>query len=263
MASRPTAAADPSSSRWRAYARIAQLALLFAVHVAPHLIARRGGRPSPWPRRFLTRAAHIAGTRVELAGRPLEPHSLVIANHTSWLDILILGGAAGTRFVSKAEVERVPLIGWLSDQNKTLYIDRAERSDAHGQVRRIAAALATPQPLAVFPEGTTGNGRALLAFRSTLLHAVAPPPPGTTIRPVALDYRDSLDAVAWHSGELGLANALRVLGMKGTRRVTVRLLDPLAPTNDRKALARAARAVIEAALPSVAQRDALEAAAND
>ena len=98
--------------------------------------------------------------------------------------------------------------------------------------------MAEPQPLAVFPEGTTSNGRALLPFRSTLLHAVAPPPPGASVRPVAIDYRDSLDAIAWHSGEPGLANALRVLGMKGTRRVTVRLLDPLPPSDDRKALAR-------------------------
>lgn len=268
MASRPTAAADapisdPASSRWRAYARIARLVLLFLTYAPPHLIARRGGRQSPWPRRFLSRAAHIAGARVELDGRPLDPHSLVIANHTSWLDILILGGATGTRFVSKAELKHVPLIGWLADQNSTLYIDRAERSDAHGQVRRIAAALAAPQPLAVFPEGTTSNGRALLAFRSTLLHAAAPPPPGTIVRPIALDYRDSVDAVAWHGGERGLANALRVLGMKGQRRVTVRLLDPLPPIDDRKALARHARGAIGAALPSVARHDALEAATDD
>ena len=262
MASRPIAAAEPAS-RWRAYARLARLVLLFLTHAPPHLIARRGARASPWPRRFLARAAHIAGARVELVGQPLAPHSLVIANHTSWLDILILGGMAGTRFVSKAEIQRVPLIGWLADQNGTLYIERAERGDAHGQVRRIAAALATPQPLAVFPEGTTGHGRALLAFRSTLLHAVAPTPPRTSVRPVALDYGESLDSVAWHGGERGLANALRVLGLKGPHRITVRLLDPLPPIADRKALARAARTTIAAALPSVARADALQAAPHD
>ncbi len=261
MASRPTAAADPSSSRWRAYARIAGLSLLLVTHVPLHLIAKRGGRSSPWPRRFLGRAAYIAGARVELVGAPIAPHSLVLANHTSWLDILILGGA-GTRFVSKAEIERIPLIGWLSDQNDTLYIERAERGDAHGQVRRIAEALGGPQPLTVFPEGTTSDGRDLLPFRSTLLHAVAPPPPGVGVRPVALDYDDSA-AIAWNGGESGLANALRVLGMKGTRRVTVRLLDALPAVADRKALARSAHAAVRAALPSVARGDTLEAAAND
>jgi 1-acyl-sn-glycerol-3-phosphate acyltransferase len=260
MASRPAAAAS-ASSRWRAYGRIARLTLLFLAYLPPHLVARRGGRRSPWPRRFLGRAAHIAGARVEVEGKPLDPHSLVVANHTSWLDILILGGATGTRFVSKAEIERVPLIGWLSDQNQTLYIDRAERGDAHGQVRRIADALGDGQPLVIFPEGTTGDGRSLLPFRSTLLHAVAPPPPGTNIRPVALDYRESVDVIAWHGGEPGLANALRVLGLKGRRHVTVRLLDPLPPSANRKALAQSARNAISAALPSVAGADALEAPA--
>ena len=262
MASRSTATAEMPSSRLRAYSRIARLALLFLFYLPPHLIARTGGRRSPWPPRFLARAAQISGARVRVEGARLDPHSLVLANHTSWLDILILGGATGTRFVSKAEVARVPLIGWLSDQNHTLYIDRAERGDAHGQVRRIATALAHPQPLAIFPEGTTGDGRALLPFRSTLLHAVAPPPPEASVRPVAIDYHHHIDAVAWHGGEPGLANALRVLGLRGTRAVTVRLLDPLPHSSDRKALARSAHAAIGAALSSVARREALEAPAK-
>ena len=115
----------------------------------------------------------------------------------------------------------------------------------------------------VFPEGTTGSGRSLLAFRSTLLHAVAPPPPGTRVRPVALEYGESLDSIAWHGGEGGLANALRVLGLKGPHRVTVRLLDPLPAIADRKALARRARAMIGAALPSVVHADALRPAPHD
>ena len=67
-----------------------------------------------------------------IEGDPLDPHSFVIANHTSWLDILILGGFAGTAFVSKAEPEK-PLLGWLADQNRTLYIDRAERGGSHSR----------------------------------------------------------------------------------------------------------------------------------
>ncbi|MCY7340083.1 MAG: 1-acyl-sn-glycerol-3-phosphate acyltransferase [Sphingomonas bacterium] len=259
MASRSTAAAEMPSSRLRAYGRIARLALLFLAYLPPHLIAWSGGRRSPWPPRFLARAAHISGARVRIEGERLDPHSLILANHTSWLDILILGGATETRFVSKAEVAGVPLIGWLSDQNHTLYIDRAERGDAHGQVRRIATALGEPQPLAIFPEGTTGDGRALLPFRSTLLHAVAPPPREASVRPVAIDYHDQVDAIAWHGGEPGLANVLRVLGLGGTRSVTVRLLDPLPHSSDRKALARSAHAAIGAALSSVARSNALEA----
>ena len=245
-----TGATRPPSSRWRAYARIAGLAGLFLAYLPPHLAAKWLTGKSPWPPRFLAAAGRIAGARAQVHGQPLAPRSLVVANHVSWLDILILGGATGTAFVSKAEVGRVPLIGWLADQNHTLYIDRAERGDAHGQVRRIAERLAGDKALAIFPEGTTGDGKALLPFTPTLLHAVAPPPPGVEVRPVAIHYGEDTHAIAWHSGEQGLANALRVLGLAGTRRVTVRLLEALPPSADRKHLAKAAHAAIADALSS-------------
>ncbi len=181
----------------------------------------------------------------------------MLANHSSWLDILVLGGATGTAFVSKAEIARVPLIGWLADQNHTLYIDRAGRGDAYGQVRRIAGRLDGQQPLALFPEGTTSDGRHLLPFRSTLLAAVAPPPPGAVVRPVAIDYGEAVDAISWFGGETGMANVLRVLGRRGTIPVTIRLLDPLPPHADRKALARAAHDAVATALTSVRGRQAL------
>ena len=61
------------------------------------------------------------------------------------------------------------------------------------------------------------------------------------VRPVAVDYGDHADVGGWHSGERGLANFRRVLGRRGTMPVTIRLLDPLPPDDDRKALARHAR----------------------
>ena len=258
MASRSAAPARAQSSRFRAWVRIAGLVLLFLACILPHLAAKALTLRSRWPRRFLGAAARISGMRVAVEGAPIARHSLILANHTSWLDILILAGATGSRFVSKAEIERIQFVGWLSDQNRTLYIDRAERGDAHGQVRRIAEALEDPQPLAIFPEGTTSDGRALLAFRSTLLHAVAPPPPGASVRPVAIDYH-AVDDIAWFGGESGTLNFLRVLGLRGTRHVTVRLLDSLPPSSDRKALARSAAAAVAAALSSVNSRDALQA----
>ena len=245
------------SSRLIAGIRIAGLAGLFLTYLPPHLLSKWLLGRSRWPKRFLFAAGRIAGVRPRIGGKPLEPHTLVIANHTSWLDILILGGSAGTAFVSKAELERTPLLGWLADQNRTLYIDRAERGDAHSQVKRIAEALDHPQPLTVFPEGTTGDGRHLLPFRSTLLHAVAPSPPGVAVRPVAIDYGEHVDTIGWHSGESGVANALRVMGRWGTMNITVRLLGPLPPSGDRKALARQARAAIASALSSVAATSGL------
>lgn len=237
--------------------RLAGLIGLFFAYVPPHLLSKWLLGRSGWPPRFLRHAGLIAGVRPRIEGGQLEPHTLVIANHTSWLDILILGGWTGTAFVSKAELKTTPLLGWIADQNRTLYIDRAARRDSHEQVKRITEALEHLQPLAVFPEGTTGDGRHLMPFRSTLLEAVAPPPKIVTVRPVAVDYGDHADVVGWHSGERGMMNFKRVLGHRGTMPVTIRLLDPLAPTDDRKALGRHARHSIAAALSSLHAPDAL------
>ena len=237
--------------------RLAGLIGLFLTYVPPHLLSKWLLGRSAWPRRFLRHAGLIAGVRPRVEGKRLEPHTFVIANHTSWLDILILGGWCGTAFVSKAELKSTLLLGWIADQNRTLYIERAARVDSHAQVRRIAEALQHPQPLTVFPEGTTGDGRHLLPFRSTLIEAVAPPPAMVIVRPVAVDYGEQADVVGWHSGERGMANFKRVLGHRGTMPVAVKLLDPLTPSDDRKAVARQARAAITVALSSLATRDSL------
>jgi 1-acyl-sn-glycerol-3-phosphate acyltransferase len=246
-----TASAERPPSRLIYGLRLAGLIGLFLTYVPPHLLSKWLLGSSGWPPRFLRHAGLIAGVRPRIEGAPLQPHTFVIANHTSWLDILVLGGWTGTAFVAKSELEDTPLLGWIADQNRTLYIDRAARRDSHGQVQRIVEALEHHQPLAVFPEGTTGDGRHLLPFRSTLLEAAAPPPPGVTVRPVAVDYGDHADVVGWHSGERGMDNFRRVLGNRGTMRVTVRLRDPLPPDQDRKALARHARHSIAAALSSL------------
>ncbi|HXG99232.1 MAG TPA: lysophospholipid acyltransferase family protein [Sphingomicrobium sp.] len=196
--------------------------------------------------------------RSRIRGEPLIPHSLVLANHSSWLDILILGGA-GTAFVSKSEIAGIPMLGWLADQNQTLYIARSERGGARDQIMRIRRALNDPKPLTVFPEGTTGDGRPLLPFRSTLLAAVAPPPARVEVRPVAIDYGRDARLLAWIGGEPALANVIRILGLHGSREVTVYLLAPLEQNSDRKALARAAQEAIATALSSVNPRDALGA----
>ena len=252
-----TASAEPAPSKLLYGLRLAGLVGLFLAYVPPHLLSKALLGRSGWPPRFLRHAGLIAGIRPRIEGEALQPHTLVIANHTSWIDILLLGGWTGTAFVSKAELKTAPLLGWIADQNRTLYIDRTARRDSHGQVRQITRALEHRQPLAVFPEGTTGDGRQLLPFRTTLLEAVAPPPADVSVRPVAVDYGDHAKVVGWHGGERGMTNFRRVLGHRGTMPVTIRLLDPLPPDRDRKALTRHARQSIAAALSSLATPDAL------
>jgi len=177
------------------------------------------------------------------------PHTLLVCNHTSWLDILVLGGLTGCIFVSKHELGHT-FVHWMADQADTLYVRRDHRRGAPDQAESIAAQLRDPQPVAIFPESTTGPGTHLLDFRSSLFAAVAPAAPKVTVRPVAIDYGELAGELGWY-GEPGKANVLRILGRRRSIPVTVRFLDPVPRSDDRKAVASAAREAIEAALTSV------------
>ena len=215
--------------------------------VIPHLLSRIFGQ-SRWPRRFLAGSAAICGVDIRVEGRLANSHSLLLANHTSWLDVPVLASATGSAFVSKAELRRHPVMKWLADQNRTLYIDRSDKRRLHEQTAALRAALKGDQPLALFPEATVSSGGRLLPFRPALLTAVAPPPPGCVIQPAAIDYGPAMRSLGWAKGEHGVANAIRILGRKGRMTATVRLLDPLDPSLGRKAMATAAHDAIAAAL---------------
>lgn len=219
----------------------------FGLCVIPHLLSKLTGK-SRWPRRFLGGVARICGAEVQVEGAPARSGDLLIANHVSWLDIMVLAGATGCAFISKAEIRGHPFLRWVADQNHTIYVDRADRRGIHAQVESIADGLKREQPLALFPEGTVGDGGTLLPFKPSLLSAVAPPPDGVTLRPVAIDYHGRASVLGWAPGEHGLDNALRILGRKGRLPVTVRLLDAIVPSPDRKIIARAAHDAVASAL---------------
>jgi 1-acyl-sn-glycerol-3-phosphate acyltransferase len=181
-----------------------------------------------------------------MEGAPIRAHTLLIANHTSWLDIMVLGGATDCAFVSKADLGH-PLIHWVSDQNHSVYVDRASRTAAMDQAVAVAKALEGNKPVALFPEGTTGPGTHLLPFRSTLLEAASFAAKEVEIRPVAIDYGASAAEIGWAS-EPGKDNIIRVFGRRGNLPVAVKLLEPLDRSADRKQLARAARERIAEAL---------------
>jgi 1-acyl-sn-glycerol-3-phosphate acyltransferase len=244
-----TGAAD-GASKVRAWRRLIGMALLLVLHVPLHYLWRAFGLRSPWPRRYLRAAGRAAGADVRTTGRPLPHDVLVVANHISCLDILILAGAAGVRFVSKSEVERWPFVGWLAGLNRTVYVARAERGRVQEQAARLSEAIAEHQPVALFPEGGTGDGRVIGPFRASLLAAMVPPPAGVRLQPVVIDYGREAPIVAWNQDTSIGDEAMRLLAMPGRRQVVIRFLDPIDPLAlpDRKALAIAARDAIVAAL---------------
>jgi 1-acyl-sn-glycerol-3-phosphate acyltransferase len=226
--------------------RVAALSGWFLTCLPLHLLHKLAGGPSPWPRRFLQGAAKALGVDVRVEGEPAGPHTLLLPNHISWLDILIIGGATGCAFVSKDDLGS-GFVHWLADQNATIYVKRTHVKGAKEQAVALSRSLEGGKPVAVFPEGTTGPGTGLLPFRSTLLEAANYAAGDVVIRPVAIDYGAAAPDIAWF-GEPVLRNVRRVLGRKGTLPVTVRLLDPLDRSGDRKQLAAAARAAVAAEL---------------
>ncbi len=218
--------------------RVAALALLLGVLAPLHIVTKTILRRSPWPSRFLASAGWILGVRATIAGRRPGAHTLIVANHTSWLDILILGGKLRSTFVSKDQLGH-PFIHWLADQNDTVYVKRTHRKGAKDQALAVASALEGVKPVTIFPEGTTGPGTHLLPFRSTLLEAANFASRNVRIRPVSVDYGEAQAEVGWFI-EAGADNVKRLLGRRGTLPVTIHVLEPLEPGLDRKQLTKEA-----------------------
>ncbi|CAN5347450.1 lysophospholipid acyltransferase family protein [soil metagenome] len=230
--------------RWR---RIAALVASLLLCLPLHLLWRVIGRASPWPRRFLGMAARAVGAKVIVAGTPCRGDVFFVANHLSWIDILALAGKTGTAFIARDGIARWPVVGWLAAQNNTVFIARDNRHGVGEQVAQLRAALARHQPVTLFPEGTTGDGRTLLPFRASLFAGLISPPRALHVQPVYIDYGPAAPDIAWFGEEGAGANAWRLLARKGPLPVTLHFLPPFDPADypDRKAIAQEARKRIE------------------
>jgi 1-acyl-sn-glycerol-3-phosphate acyltransferase len=114
---------------------------------------------------------------------------MLVANHTSWLDIASLHASLFSRFVAKHELRPWPVIGFMAAQSGTLFLERRSRRDALRVVHQIAKCLQDGEVVAVFPEGTTGDGASVLPFHGNLLQAAISV--NAPVQPVYIQYRDS------------------------------------------------------------------------
>jgi len=211
--------------------------------------ARRRALTRAWSRRLLRQL----GVRLHVRGEailPAHPRGLmIVANHVSWLDIVVLNALEPSRFVAKAELRRWLVLGWLIASAGTLFIERERRLHAHRANRAVAQALLAGDIVTVFPEGQTSDGRALLPFHASLLQPAIDA--GGAIVPAAIRYTDAgayTDAPAY-VGDAGLVGSVwRVVGLAATD-ATVWLLPALdADARHRRELARVAEDAIRAAL---------------
>ncbi len=205
---------------------------------------------NPWPRRFLGGIARITGARVKVIGTPAHKGAFLLSNHVSWLDVPVISGASGSAFVAHSGLAEHGALKWLCDMNDTVFVARHERRSVHAQVEQVRDALTDTGALTVFPEGTTSDGTGLLPFKSSLLSALDPPPPGIAIQPVWLNYGPEVAAMAWVGEEPGLDNFLKILARRGSLPVTVHFLAPLDSDEsaNRKMMALAARERILSAI---------------
>jgi len=148
-----------------------------------------------WAQRLL----RVLGVRAQLAPAPgLPGGALLVCNHVSWLDIYLIYAAQRVHFVSKAEVRNWPVAGWLAQKTGTLFIERGRRADTARINAEMRDLMQDGAWVAVFPEGTTSDGRALRRFMPSLLQPAVQL--NCPVVPAALRYR-TLD------GEYGAAPA--------------------------------------------------------
>lgn len=158
------------------------IALLFPRWDQP----RRNARVQAWAGRLL----EILHIPLQIHGQPpAQGPLLLVSNHLSWLDILVLHAARHCRFVAKSDIRHWPLIGTLATGGGTLYIEREKRRDAMRVVHHMRESLVAGEIVCVFPEGTTGDGQAVLPFHANLLQAAISA--GAPVQPVALRYLDA------------------------------------------------------------------------
>ena len=205
---------------------------------------------APWPRarrkiQYFTfkhwsrSLCRVLGIRIEVTGTAPQGACLLVSNHLSYVDILVIATRVPCRFVAKAEVRDWPIAGWICRSVDTLFVDRRSRRDAHRVVQEIRESVAAGDIIAVFPEGTSTHGHEVAPFRAPLLAAAED---GVPIHYAAISYRTPDGhppahlAVCWW-GEMPFGSHARALLELSEISATLRFgYEPVAGS-DRKALA--------------------------
>jgi len=129
-------------------------------------------RRKTFPQRYHRFLCRLFGIRIRVIGTPVQGEGvLMVANHTSWLDILIFSATARVSFVAKAEVASWPLFSTLAKLQETVFVERTRRSQTAQARDQIRERLLAGDALVLFPEGTSNDGNRVLPFKSALMGA--------------------------------------------------------------------------------------------
>ena len=170
-----------------------------------------------WLQRSSRRALRIFKFEARVSG-PVPQSGLLVSNHLSYLDILTLASITPAVFVSRADVRRWPLFGWLAALAGTIFVERERRMSVGPVNREIQNALDDGALVAIFPEGTSSNGETVLPFRTSLLEPAAQ---GRSAISIAwLHYEiadgDARDEVCHWGGHTFVPHLIHLLGKKAS-----------------------------------------------
>lgn len=222
---------------------LARAAVSLALDQAPLAGTPRHESPSgPQRRRWFgescRRLLRVFNISLEQHGQ-LPNRGILVCNHLSYLDVLVLGALASPVFVAKIEVRGWPVFGWFARAVGTIFVDRSQRLDVGAANQRITAALEEGALVAIFPEGTTSNGQAILPFRSALLDPAAKGNVELSagLLEYAIDEGNVAEEICYWRDMTLVPHLLNLLG-KGriTARIQFKSVEPA--SRDRKALAR-------------------------
>jgi 1-acyl-sn-glycerol-3-phosphate acyltransferase len=189
-----------------------------------------------WARGLLA----AAGVRLRVAGVPPRSPGLVVANHISWLDVIAIAAVQPATFVCKAEIADWPGIGWLLRRAGMIFIRRGSFRDVWRVNLRLRACFMASQSVVAFPEGTTTEGRDVLAFRTALFQPAVER--ALPVHPMAIAYSSGEAAFV---GETTFLEALLAVARARNLEVHLALLKPLDTRGStRRAVAARAHSLI-------------------
>jgi lyso-ornithine lipid O-acyltransferase len=141
-----------------------------------------------FPHHYHKLLCRILGFETMVSGKlPEGGQCLIVCNHVSWIDIVVLSAVSPLSFVAKREVATWPLFGWLAKLQRTVFIDRERRHSTKHSRTELEARLAEGDRIVLFPEGTSHNGETVLPFKSSFFAAATAPE--IAIVPVTLAYK--------------------------------------------------------------------------
>lgn len=225
-------------------AELTLAALNYAIRCAPCARDSRPAARRAWLQNTSWRLLQVFGIETQFDG-DIPSQGLLVCNHLSYLDILVLAALAPCVFVAKSEVRHWPVFGWLATLAGTVYVSRQRRSQAGEAVDEIEAALQIGSLVVLFPEGTSSDGRTVLPFKSALLKPAArwAYPLSAGLIEYALDDGDAGEEVCYWKDMTLVPHLVNLCAKRGPR-ASVRFNRVLSGSKDRKELAQQLRAEV-------------------